>query len=94
MAPDECEHENFGVKAGVHRLTDDAGVVRNYVAELEIHCTDCEQPFHFLCEHTGYSFKRPTVNVGALTLHAPIAPGEAPMPTAIRYEAPSTRPPE
>ena len=87
----DCPHTHFDATIGVHRLTDDAGVVRNFVAEVEVRCTDCGSPFHFIGASSGYSFARPTVNVGATTLHAPIAPGQAPLPASIEFEIPRTR---
>jgi hypothetical protein len=84
----ECAHERFSAHVGVQRLTDDAGRVRNFIAEVQVSCMDCGEPFHFLCRDTGFSFTRPTVNVGATMLQAPIAPGEAALPDHIRFETP------
>ena len=84
----DCEHENFGAQVRVQRLTDDAGRVQNFVAEVTVSCAECGLPFHFVGPDAGFSFVRPTVNVGATTLHAPLAPGEGPMPARIRYELP------
>lgn len=82
----DCKHENFAAHVGVHRLGDDGGAIRNYVAEITVRCTQCDQPFHFLGPGAGYSFKHPTVNVGATTLHAPIAPGVGPLPSSMRFD--------
>lgn len=84
----DCEHTHFEATVAVNRLTDEGGVVRNFIAEITARCTDCGVPFHFLGADSGLSFTRPTVNVGATTLHAPIAPGVAPLPARIQYEAP------
>lgn len=84
----DCSHENFAATVDVRRLTDEQGRVRNFIAEVTVRCTQCEQPFHFVCADTGFSFVRPTVSVGATMLHAPIAPGEAPLPSRIRFELP------
>ena len=84
----DCAHQRFSAHVGVQRLTDDGGRVRNFIAEVQVNCTDCGEPFHFLCPDTGFSFTRPTVNVGATMLHAPIAPGEAALPDRIRFEMP------
>ena len=84
----DCTHARFSAEVGVHRLLDDAGRVRNFIAEVQVRCADCGEPFHFVCPDTGLSFTRPTVNVGATTLHAPIAPGEAALPDRIRFEMP------
>lgn len=85
--PEECQHESFEALTKVGRLTDgDGGPVRNFVAEIQVRCTQCDTPFHFVGPDAGFSFTKPTVSVGALTLHAPIAPGEAPLPASIRYD--------
>lgn len=85
----DCPHTHFEADVSVHRLTDEASdIVRNFIAEVSVRCTDCGVPFHFIGADAGHSFARPTVNVGATTLHAPIAPGVAPLPDLISYEAP------
>jgi len=85
----ECPHTHFEADVSVHRLTDEAsGIVSNFIAEMSVRCTDCCEQFHFIGADAGHSFVRPTVNVGATTLHAPIAPGVAPMPARLQYEAP------
>lgn len=86
----DCEHPGFAARVETHRLTDDAGRVRNFVAEVSISCATCGLPFHFVGPSTGYSFHRPTVDVPATTLHAPIAPGERPVSDVgrISFEMP------
>lgn len=88
QARETCPHESFVAETKVARLGDDTGAIRNFVAEISIRCTQCDQPFHFVGVDCGFAFTRPTVNVGATTLHAPIAPGEATLPERIRYELP------
>lgn len=85
----DCPHDNFEAKTKVARLADDDGRVRNFVAEIEIRCVTCDLPFHFVGPDAGFSFVRPTVNVGATTLNAPICPGVGPIPDRIRFEMPS-----
>ena len=82
----DCEHRSFAAQVNVRRLTDEGGRVRNFLAEVSVRCTECSQPFHFVGLDAGLSFVRPMVDVGATTLHAPIAPGEGPIPNSIRYE--------
>lgn len=83
---DDCPHPDFAARVETHRLTDDAGRVRNYVAEIAISCAQCGEPFHFVGPPAGLSFYRPMVNVGATVLHAPIAPGRGPSPDGMRIE--------
>ena len=87
---DTCEHPGFRARVETHRLTDDAGRVRNYVAEITISCDVCGEPFHFIGPGTGYSFRQPTIDVPGTTLHAPIAPGERPLSDVglIAFEMP------
>lgn len=84
----DCKHEAFEAKTAVARIGDDGGPIQNFVAEIQISCKQCGSPFHFLGPSAGFSFARPTVNVGATTLHAPIAPGEGPIPAGMRFEMP------
>jgi hypothetical protein len=88
IAPSECPHDDFAATVDVRRLTDDDGHVRNYLAEITVRCARCGLPFHFVGPGCGFSFHRPTVNVGATMLHAPIAPGEGPLPDGIRFDMP------
>jgi hypothetical protein len=83
-----CDHPEFRASVTVQRLTDDAGCVRNYIAEVTVSCRRCDEPFHFIGPPCGLAFKSPTVSVGATTLHAPIAPGELPVPSRISFELP------
>lgn len=85
---DDCPHPDFAANIGVQRLTDDQGRVRNFVAEITVRCAVCNLPFHFVGPDAGFSFVRPTVNVGATMLHAPISPGEGGIPERIRFEMP------
>lgn len=80
-----CEHEDFAADVRVQRLGD-GGNIRNFVAEVSIRCTVCGEPFHFLGPECGFSFTKPTIDVMATTLHAPIAPGKAPIPSRIRFD--------
>lgn len=88
-----CTHESFSACIEVHRLGADANAApSNYMAEVTVRCANCNVPFRFLGPSTGLSFNKPTVNLTATTLHAPIAPGERPldeMPESIRVEVPS-----
>lgn len=82
----DCSHEDFAANVDVHRLCDDAGRVRTFLAEVSVRCAQCGLPFHFVGPNCGLSFTKPSVNVGATTLHAPISPGEGPLPGRIRYD--------
>lgn len=81
-----CKHEHFAAEVAVQRLGEGDDVIKNFVAEIQIKCSQCDQPFHFVGPGAGFSFSRPTVNVGATTLHAPIRPGQAEPPSSLRFE--------
>jgi hypothetical protein len=84
-----CKHETFGAEVAVARIADDGGEIRHFVAEVTVRCSACGLPFHFVGPPAGLSFSHPTVNVGATTLHAPIAPGVAELSARLRFEVPS-----
>lgn len=85
----DCPHPDFAAQVDVQRIGD-ADRITNYVAEISVRCSKCGEPFHFVGDiMSGFSFTKPTVNVGATTLHAPIAPGVGPMPTGMRFEMPA-----
>ena len=86
MTRAECTHPDFVADVEVHRV-EDGGVVRHFVAELKVRCTMCSLPFHFVGTPTGLSFSRPTVDLPATTLHAPMVPGvRIEIPAQIRFE--------
>ncbi len=81
-----CTHEVFEADVVVNRLLDDDGSVLNFVAEVRVRCGKDGKPFHFIGVDCGFAFARPTTNVGATLLQAPIKPGEGPIPDRIRFE--------
>lgn len=89
--PADCTHDGFAATVQVEKLVDErSGQLQNLIAEVSIRCASCGMPYHFIGVDTGLSFTRPTVNVPATTLHAPIAAGErTEIPDRIRYEMPT-----
>jgi len=86
---DDCIHPDFRATFAVARISDqEGGPVRHFVAEVTFACSACGLPFHFIGPSAGVSFTKPTVDVAGTTLHAPIAPGEAPIPSRITFEVP------
>ena len=81
-----CEHEQFSAEVAVQRLGDGNGVIRNFIAEIQVKCAQCGEPFHFVGAPAGFSFKHPTSNVGATTLHAPVRAGVGPVPERMAFE--------
>lgn len=86
MNPEDCPRENFDAHVAVHRLGDGAGTIRNFMADITAQCSNCGTPFHFVGVPAGLSFRRPMVDVAATTMHAPIAPGPAPLPSGLVIE--------
>lgn len=81
MNKKECEHMNFESNVSVGRITDDKGIVRNYVADIHIKCVDCQIPFQFIGMPLGVSYDKPMMEVDGLEARLPIAPqGEIPHP--------------
>lgn len=89
--PTICHHPTFTADVSVHRIGADADRPPTHImAEVTVRCAACGVPFRFLGTGTGLSFSKPTVDLPATTLHAPIAAGErTEMPDAIRVEVPS-----
>jgi hypothetical protein len=48
MSKPQCEHFHFESAVRVNRLTNEAGVVNGYSAEVTIRCVDCQTPFAFM----------------------------------------------
>lgn len=82
----KCQHEDFAAEVAVSRLGEGDDQIRNFIADISVKCRACGEPFHFVGVECGLSFMRPMGNVGATTLHAPIAPGEGPLPASMRVE--------
>lgn len=73
MSP--CDHQTFGVTAGVGIVTDDqTGAVVAYMAEIEVKCAACGEPFAFQGVPLGFSTTHPTMRIDGLKLIAPMQP--------------------
>ena len=76
-----CEHPDFAAVVAVHRLTDDAGKVTAYQAEIKIRCTACRKPFQFLGLEPGTDNQGARVSVDGLEARLALCPrGEVPSP--------------
>lgn len=76
-----CEHLNFGAAVDVHRLTDEAGKVRSFMADVTIRCADCGRPFQFLGLPAGVDTGGSSMSPDALEARLAIVPeGEAVSP--------------
>lgn len=69
-----CEHEEFDSFVGVHRITNEAGVVIAYAADIRITCTKCGQPFRFLGLDIGLSSIEPMCSFDGTEARMPISP--------------------
>jgi hypothetical protein len=87
--PHECAHEQFAAAVNVHRLLDSG----KFMAEVNVRCVDCDEPFRFIGLPAGINFEHPTVSIDGLTLHAPIEPEvEKRLMTAATFHMPAIPP--
>ena len=75
-ARENCEHESFIADVHVHRLTDDAGDLAGYTADLRVQCSVCGTRFVFDGVQQGWSPKQPMANYDRTELHIPLAPSQ------------------
>lgn len=72
-----CKHMQFFAAVKVARIED----VGRFVAEITVHCADCDTPFQFVGVAPGFNYDAPTVSLDGLDLSAPICPqGVQPTP--------------
>lgn len=71
---DSCKHHNFTTESKITRLTDDNGEVKDYMVDIEIHCSDCFKPFVWKGLPVGLNFDSPTVSFDRTELRIPIEP--------------------
>lgn len=69
-----CEHEAFGVMANIHRLTDEAGKVTGFQAEIGIKCSVCGRQFQFLGLRPGVDSQGARISVDGLEARLAICP--------------------
>jgi hypothetical protein len=69
-----CNHETFNGSIDVGRITDEAGVIVYYSADITITCSQCQMRFEFIGLPYGYSPYRPTVSLDGVTMAAPVMP--------------------
>lgn len=74
MGKPPCEHVNFAAKVDVARLTNTAGVVERFAAEVHVRCADCGVRFRWLGLEMGLSYSEPMTSVDGFELRAPIVP--------------------
>ena len=73
----DCKHEEFSAKVAVQRLED----TRQFVAEVQIECSRCKLPFHFLGLQPGLDLGGAMVSIDGLEARLAIAPkGSVPNP--------------
>ncbi len=81
-----CRHPDFDAVVSVTRVLSDAPADTPvdpdtmpiaYVAEVQVKCAGCGEPFRFAGCIAGLSYAEPRVSVDEATLHAPIRPASA-----------------
>lgn len=65
-----CQHPNFTASVVVNRVLK----VQRFVADIQIRCTACKEPFKFIGLGCGLAYDEPQVSVDGTELRAPIAP--------------------
>ena len=73
-----CLHEEFDSFVGVHRITNNAGDVIHYQADIRITCTKCGAAFKFIGLPVGLSFVEPACSFDREEARMPL---EAPRQT-------------
>lgn len=74
MEKEKCKHMNFESVVSVGRITDEFGIVTNYVAEVKIKCRDCHAQFRFVGMPSGASCESPMISADGYEARLPIVP--------------------
>jgi hypothetical protein len=73
-----CKHERFAANVHVGRLTNAAGEVTQFVAEIKIKCADCNRQMQFVGLPAGFDTQGACVSVDGLEARLALCPqGEA-----------------
>lgn len=72
-----CQHEHFEAHVEVSRLTDDAGRLTGFAAEVRIHCGQCGERFVFRGAPVGMTPAGPAMSPDGTELRVPILPQSA-----------------
>lgn len=76
-----CQHEDFSASVGVARLTDEAGAVTGFMAEIRVACAQCGRAFQFLGLEPGVDLQGARISIDGLEANIAICPqGEIPSP--------------
>lgn len=70
-----CPHIAFTSEANTYRLTDDNGVLSDFIFELRVSCAHCGVPFRFVGLDDGISYTKPFQSEGGNVLNAPMQVG-------------------
>lgn len=74
----DCQHMDFSTNVAVARTIDgDTELPKNYMVHLNVKCSECGVPFHFVGVDAGLGFIKPTRDFLGTMMHAPIAPGQS-----------------
>ena len=78
----QCDHLNFAAEVDVHRLTNEAGEVTGYMADLRIRCAHCGRRMQFLGLPNGVNTRGAAASIDDLEAHLAIIP-EGQEPSAL-----------
>lgn len=74
-----CEHMDFAATVNVGRLTNEAGIVTSFMAEIRVSCAKCGRAFQFLGLQPGIDLQGARVSVDGLEANIALCPqGEQP----------------
>ena len=74
-----CVHPDFDAVVGVGRIqrSDDDPTITAFVAEIQVKCRACEEPFRWNGVKAGLSYVYPMCTPDEVTLRAPLRPASA-----------------
>jgi hypothetical protein len=70
----KCEHEAFACSVTVNRITNEAGAVERYQADVTVTCDQCKTPFRFIGLPAGLDLSGAAVSVDGTEGRFAIAP--------------------
>lgn len=79
MSEERCAHENFSANVNVGRITNEAGIVTSYMADIMVECANCGRQFQFLGLPAGVDMQGAMVSPDGKEARLALCPaGEVP----------------
>jgi hypothetical protein len=80
----DCAHQDFEAVVDVHRLEDEPGKVRAFLADVRIRCAQCGRQFQFLGLDQGLDIGGAAVSFDRTEAHLTISPDGLPPGKGVR----------